>query len=586
MPRVTMPDGTDVDMPDDLSPEQGKRLRALIESQKKPEKEGLFAQTLGPAEAALATVSAPVAALAGNVAGAVRTLTGGKYGTPEGIEQGVKTGNKVADALTYEPRTRTGQDLVHEIGKLFDDSKLAGLPPVIGNEIPGRVIRTLKDSSMQMSDDIARSFEQAPKPGVAAMPGVGAAETEVSALRRERAASLPVPVKLSKGQATRDFEQQRFERETAKDGKLGQPLREHFAENNEQILANFDAWLDQTGATAPDLYATGQSVDRALVTRAKRAKAQVNAAYDKAREAGEMQAKVPTDDLVSWIEENRSKARNAPVIATIEDELLRLKGAAKGEGGTLKPGSISINDMEELRKAVNEVMGADPTNRLFGGKAKQVIDSVTDGRGGDLYKEARAKRMGYAKEFEDRGIVAKLLKTKPGSEDRAVALENVFNHSVLSSSKDDLTFLQKMLQEGGPEGEQAWREIQGQTVQHLKQIATRTSARDVRGNPVVSAAALDRAIMDLDRKGKLDILFGKQGAQSLRDINDLAKDVYTAPPGSVNTSGTTSTLLDAMSHIPVIGKYPAVAKALAMAKKRLQERQTKKRIEESLEQPR
>lgn len=583
MPLVTMPDGTEVEMPDNLSAEQGQRLRALMHSAKPKEKEDEpFGNALGQAEAALATVSSPVAALAGNVAGVVRSLTGGKYGTQEGVQQGIETGNKVADALTYEPRTKTGQDLVHEIGKLFDDSKLAGLPPVLGNEAQVRGLS--KPAARQMVGDVDRSFEQGVKPA-AEMAGVGAAETEAARMRRERAASLPVPVQLSKGQATRDFEQQRFERETAKDGKLGQPLREHFAQNNEQILANFDAWFDQTGANAPDLYRTGQAVDDALVTRAKRAKAQYNAAYDKARESGEMQAKVPTDDLVGWVEQNRSKARNAPVIATIEDELLRLKAAAKGPDGVLKPGSISINDMEELRKTVNEVQGADPTNRLFGGKAKGVIDSITEGRGGDLYKEARAKRMQFSKEFEDRGIVAKLLKTKAGTDDRAVALENVFNHSVLASSQDDLTFLQKMLKEGGEKGEQAWREVQGQAVQYLKQQATKNSARDVKGNPIVSASALDRAVMDLDRKGKLDILFGKQGAQALRDINDLAKDVYTAPPGSVNTSGTTSTLLDAMSHVPVIGKYPAIAKGLTMAKKRLQERGVKRRVAGSLEQP-
>ena len=34
MPQVTMPDGTTVDMPDQITPEQGRRLRELVESQK------------------------------------------------------------------------------------------------------------------------------------------------------------------------------------------------------------------------------------------------------------------------------------------------------------------------------------------------------------------------------------------------------------------------------------------------------------------------------------------------------------------------------------------------------------------------
>jgi len=50
-------------------------------------------------------------------------------------------------------------------------------------------------------------------------------------------------------------------------------------------------------------------------------------------------------------------------------------------------------------------------------------------------------------------------------------------------------------------------------------------------------------IKNLDAVGKLDFIFGKQGAAKLRDLNDVAKDVLTVPPGSVNTSNTASVIL-------------------------------------------
>ena len=49
-----------------------------------------------------------------------------------------------------------------------------------------------------------------PTPGT--MGSVGAAGTDMATMRRQAAESLPVPIKLTKGQAERSFEQQRFER--------------------------------------------------------------------------------------------------------------------------------------------------------------------------------------------------------------------------------------------------------------------------------------------------------------------------------------------------------------------------------------
>jgi hypothetical protein len=129
--------------------------------------------------------------------------------------------------------------------------------------------------------------------------------------------------------------------------------------------------------------------------------------------------------------------------------------------------------------------------------------------------------------------------------DRQVALEDVWSHAIMKGSLDDVRHVRRVLQTGGEEGQQAWRELQGQTLNWIKDEATKNVATDTRGNPIVSAAQLNKAIRTLDADGKLDFMFGKRGAQQLRDINELAKVVFTSPPGSVNSSNTASVLLAA-----------------------------------------
>lgn len=530
-------------------------------------------------ETALSMASSIPAGVAGNVAGAIETLRSGKYGTPEGIAIGAKRAEEVARRFTYEPRGELAKSELDRIYQALEVTGASALNPAetiglaVGARAPGIVRKSVRDLAQREGIEF-----EAQRP---TMAGAGAADTGAARIRRERAASMPFPMKLSKGQATRDFEQQRFERETAKQGKIGEPLRQHFAQNNQDILRNFDAFIDQTGTQSPTLRATGQTVDRALVAKANKAKAEIKAEYERARKAGEMASPVPTDGLVAWLKENSSKARNAPVIATIEDELVRLKGAKRGDGGVLNAGNMSINDMEELRKTANEVMGNDPTNRLFAQKVKEVIDNSTAGRGGEIYRRARQLRERYAREFEDHAVIDKLLSNKPGTRDRAVAFEDVFSHSILNGSLDDVRTLRKTLQTAGRDGEQAWRDLQGQTLEYFRDQATKNVARDERGNPIVSPAALDRAIVDLDRDGKLDFIFGKQGAQQLRDLNDLAKDVFVAPPGSVNYPGTASVILQALGEM-TLGRFGIAARIITGGKKFVEARKLRQRVRDAL----
>lgn len=513
-----------------------------------------------------------------------------------------------AQALTYAPRTAAGQDMAAGAGSVLANAvPLAGLggemaslaragqvakptaaaiPPIAANTLGAaaeNVAAGVRAAPAKVAQLVGRE-PATPTPTPGTFGSVGAAGVDMATQRRMNAADLPAPIQLTKGQAERSFEQQRFERETAKNPEAGAPLRERFAEQNQQVLRNFDAWVDQTGAEAPDLRATGVAVDKALVSKAARDKAEIRVAYKNAEKAGEMAEPVNASAVADVLNASKSAESTAPVLSAAKAELQRLGGGTLDEAGNLVGTDMTLGNMEQLRRFVNKVSGADPTNIKFAADIKRAIDASTEGAGGDLYRGARRLRENYANQYENRAVIAKLLNTKRGTNDRQVAFEDVFDHSILRGSLDDVKTVRKVLQTGDADGKQAWKELQGQTVNYIKDQATKNVARDERGNQIVSAAGLDKAIRSLDADGKLDFVFGKKGAEQMRAINDLAKDIYTAPPGSVNTSNTASVLLAAMDMaISGAGGMPLpVMSGLRMVVNNVKDRRIRAQVNEAL----
>lgn len=551
------------------------------------QEDNLLGKIVGVAEAPMALASGTLGGMAGSIAGAVRGLTGGKLGTQQGVQEADKFGGQVADALTYRPRTQTGNKLTQLAGEAMNNSGIMGIPipelNTLGRAVSSGagVVRGLANASADAmaAQDAAqaagggklRDLLVSPKP---AMAGGGAASTADALMRTQRAADLPVPIQLTKGQASRSFEQQRFERETAKMPE-GEPIRQRVADQNQQFLQNFDAFSDETGAQASGLRATGKVVTDALVNKVAKAKEQINAAYNAARSAGAMTEPVPTQGLLDYVEKNRPAALNAPILNSVEQAIRKLDPEGTG--------MISINDMEELRKMTGNLAQPGTPNSVYGGQVKSLIDAATEGKGGPEYQQARRLYENYANEFKNKAVIDKMLRLKPGTIDRAVAYEDIFNHSIMDGSLDDVRAVRRTLQTAGPEGEQAWKELQGQTVNQIKEAITGNSARDIRGNSIVSPDKLNRMMARLDSDGKLDFIFGKQGAQKLRDMNDIAKDVYTAPPGSVNSSNTASALMRALDATnSIASKVPVIGGAVEYGVKRVKSNMLQKKVNEAL----
>jgi hypothetical protein len=523
--------------------------------------------------------SGMVAQPVGAAYGAYKGITGPK--NPQAMQEAQQAGSQLAQKLQYQPTSPASIGALESIGGALEASKL---PPYMGNigAIPsaiqaGNVARPSINQAIQTAKPAVNTMAQALRKEAPTMAGVGAAEVPEAVVRAQMAQQLRVPVELSKGQAMRDLGQQKFEIETPKNfPELGKPLIEAQAKRNDAILQNFDAFVDATGKQTYGLRETGRVVDKALVNSANKAKADINKAYTAAREAGETQQPVSYAPLKAYIDEQTPtvKRKLAPIISAVEEEIA--KNDLKN-----KTGQISINNLEDIYQFINKNYEPGTVGEGHAKTMKNLINQMTEGQGGELYQEARKLRTKYGREFENVGYVDKLLRTKPGTTDRSVAYEDVFDHAILNGSLDDVRAIGMTLKKSGPEGQQAFKELQGQTIQYLKDKVSQSVDVDSFGNPVVSPAKFKSVVTQLDQDGKLDYIFGKSGAQEIRNLLETTINVNAPLKGAANYSNTSSAIITALDKIGGI-RIPGVSNIAGYAAKKGKESALNKQIQESI----
>lgn len=526
------------------------------------------------------------------VSGMAAPFIGVGAGIAENIAQGTNQRvdrPELAQRFTYEPTSPVSQGAIESLGEALNVAKIPAYVPTIGTAArattqASRATTPMVRGNLPSFDQATQSVKTAPtriaellrEREAPAMSGVGAAEVPEVMQRIQLGRNLRVPMQFSKGEVTRELGQQAFEAETPKNfPDIGKPLLEGKAQRNDTILKNFDAYVDATGKETYGLRETGKVVDRALVNQVNRVKEKINEAYTLARESGETQEPIPYAPLKAYIEQQTPTVRSklAPILDAVDEQI-----KVNDPQGT---GAISINQLEDIYQFINK--NFDPTDAVSSGHVRQMknlINTVTEGKGGENYQAARALRTKFGREFENIGAIDKLLRTKKGTEDRAVAFEDVFKHSVLDGSLDDVQSIGRTLKKAGPEGEQAWRELQGQTIEHIKDQVTRNIDTDMFGNPVVSPAKYKSIVRELDQDGKLDYLFGKKGAQEIRDLLEATILVNAPVKGAVNQSNTASAFIRAMDKIKAspLARLPLVKSSADYGIRR----EMKKQVEESL----
>lgn len=574
-------------------------------------------RAVGAAETGAALLTGATTGMVGGAAGAVKTIAGqilsGEFGTPEAANLAEQAAQRGAQALTYAPRTQAGQQMTQAAGETLAQV----LPPVVPvATMPGAIAQSIRQAApitaataargaqaaqagMQAAGRVAKQTATKPVQAVrqmiapaaeeagatGAQVSMGAAATPETLKRVTTAENLPAPVTLTRGAATRDAMQLAFEKEQMK-SELGGPLRNRIEENNLQALQNFEALIDMTDAQTGTHLTAGDAVLKALSDGFAAAKNRTRAAYKEAEKAGELQSNVKLDSVIGYINENIPEGDLAPVLRAARQKAIAIGAAVPDEAGNLVAQPVTLAQAENLRKTFQRA-GFEGADMYHGSALRRVFDAETEGMGGDLYKAARATRAEQARKFENRAIVARLIKNRKGMADPMVAADQVFRKSVLTSSPEEITFLKRVLKTTGPDGQQAWKELQGATVRHLRDEATKGMGMDSFDRPIVSPAKLNQAVRALDENGRLDLMLGTKNAQLVRDLNDVVKYVQTVPPGTlVNSSGTAGTLLAAIAEAGATGALTGlplpVATGIRQIIKMRHEKRTKARINDAL----
>jgi hypothetical protein len=528
------------------------------------------------------SIAAPLAAIYGELSNPA----------PQGSAQATAAGEAMAKKAReqfYQPRTQTSREILGAVGEFLQPVTNA-LPPTLG--ATGATLNALAPAAIRQTGSIVRpAITQATAPvrnalanvmareQQPAMAGMGAANTAEDLMRQQRLEQFGI--RATAGEREKNLAKQQFESDVQRGAlpgvseeakaELGRQYGAFKTGQKQDILNQFERMTEEVGGTIDRSTprAVGTVVDKALVKQYQDKLKKVDDAYQAARDSGETKQVVDTAQLEKWLSDNAPEAISVPQIQTISAKLDALKKITGNQ--------VTIDDLENIYKSAGNLAEGNPSAARFMGQVKGVINDMTEGAGGDLYRAARTERKQLAKQFEDVDRVDKLLSTKAGKTDRKVALDDVYNHIVTDGSLEEMRTVTSLLKKT-PEGQQAYKELQGYTLQKMKDLLLKQG--DETDN--IRLNNFNNFITQLDREDKLGYMFGKTGRDTLLDLKKTIGDVMVKEPGAVNypnTAGAVLRGLEALQKLPF--KIPGTKTAAEFAR----ERQYKKQLAESLSQP-
>jgi hypothetical protein len=546
----------------------------------KPPEVSMRDRIMGVIETPLALGATLAGGAIAPIAGVVGTLASGKYGTQEGI----RAGEQAMKAVQYQPRTQTAREALGAVGE-FLQPVTSALPPTLG--AAGTTLNALAPATLMQAGALARPIarqvttpvqnalanvmtrEQQP-----AMVGMGAATTGEDLMRQQRLEQFNIRAKL--GERTKNLQQQQFESEVERGvitgiseeakTKLQEQMKLFEAGKQKDIIRNFERMTEEVGSTADrgEIKKTGRIVDKALNNEYTKKFDDYKAKYAKADNAGETLEQVSYQNLLDYIG-TKSATRREKLDPILNDvaELLAMNDPQK-------TGTISIRNLDDIYQVIGTAKDSPSARPL-----KDLINQISAGAGGKLYQEARQARTQLAKEFEDVIRVDKLLNTKTGYADRKIALADVYDHIVVDGSLEEMRTVTSLLKKT-PEGREAYKELQGQTLQRMKDLLLKKGDE-------TDAVRLDRFsnfVTELDREEKLAYMFGKTGRDEILDLRQAIKDVMVKEPGAVNYSNTSGAVLRGLEALQAL-RFPGAKSAAEIARTI----EVKGKVKEALKQP-
>lgn len=595
-------------------------------------------RVVGAAEAgatvATGATTGTLGMLGGTLKGIADEMLSGEFGTYDAARRIEQRAMEGMQKFTYAPRTEAGKEAVQVVGEVGEAlTPLAPMAAELGmvgqsaravtpavRVATGKATQAVKQGAQQLAEKAKPVVQQAVQQvkespligGRKATPtmddSVGAARVDLPELAEAQAQQLDIPIPLTKGQKTGKFEDIRFEKETAKMGEEGQAFRERYTLQNELIQENLDNWIHQTGGErVSELGPMGEFVQDVLKQRHTKDKNKVRALYSEARKSKEGKLAAPADtrvmmrnadgdevdtSIVDYLNSRPEGLSTTKVASDAKKYGVKLGILTREPDGTVKATpNTDVNKLQDLRVEISDSLPkmASDVEIREATILKKLIDATVEPQAGPLFRRAQKAREKLFNDYVRNGLASRLIGTKKGTNDRAIAVEDVLNKVVLqpATSLEDMRHIRRLLmtKTGGKEGAgaQAWKDLQGATLNHIKEKA-KLMAADERQNRLISANKLNQEITKLDKSGKLDFLFGQQGADKIRTINEVAQRLSLAPPGAINYSNTATVLAGLLDVTLSAGTgIPApIASGLNLIKSQIKDARLQAKIKEHL----
>jgi hypothetical protein len=356
---------------------------------------------------------------------------------------------------------------------------------------------------------------------------------------RADASSLPVPINLTRGQATRDPMQFSWEVNTSKLRDAGQPLSERLAEQNRQLIEN----LNVLGARgAPSTFDASRQLIQHIEGVDAAAKAQVDAAYSAVRDSAGRPALMSSEAFTQRSKELLTGGRpDMANLASLADYL---------------PETIAkqYNDILSGRLPLT-VDTAQFLDRAWGGVARGTQDSTVKNAIGALRTALNDAPVSDALGAES---MAAYQTAKQLARQRFAAIEQNPAYKAVVDGVEPDKFFQKYVQGANVSELGALKQLVGpdntamlqQTMLgNLKKAALNRASDE---NGVFSQSAFNRVLQDPVQAPRIAELF-KDAPETLGHIyriGRVAEATQAFPKGhSVNTSNTAPTVANIVRDV-------------------------------------
>lgn len=577
---------------------------------------------VGLGELGLTAASGLVAPVIGGAAGIAENVLGGTLGTQEGLKKAEETAGKVSEALTYEPRTEAGKAVtgrtMSAVQKAFEASKL---PPVMPEALPiagaqkpiiekAPIVKPLAAAERiepamgkprltpeQYKQKLTQEFYGKLEPQ--AMAGVGAAKTadaatlaeataratpelkkelskvkpndvNVDALNRVMDADqLPVPVRLTRGQASQD--PVIISNELNQRG-IKEQVAAHLNEQNKALRENAVLMKERS---APNINTTSYVEDAEntisrIESRIKTDDDAITTAYNNLKDYGAGKLEVDSQNFGN----NAIKA-----LGEFDEQeflpssiLSRINSYAEG-----KP--MNFNQFENFRTVLaRETRKAQTAND---GNAVHALTVVRS----ELEKMPLLNETSEAKVLADKA--RSLAKSQFDLLDKKKDTYNPLYAEVMNGVSDTKDFIRKTVFGKNTPFEKSIATIKEDPIalEHLRSGTLDYIIRestDASGN--FKTAAFADFIENLDVNKKLEPLFGEE-AKTLRSMANTGKLIGARPKGSFVNESNTAVAAAQMAKqygAELLKNIPGVKYFVEPASQVLQQRQIAKDVKQTI----